>query len=159
MCCVKIKNKKRINTTITHTEKINMANNFIVTIEKDTDGSYIAYNVDDSPYTLLGRGSTVREAKNDFMNSMNEVKASEIERNGTSAAILSTEPTFKFDLSSLFDYYSMLNVSAFARFLGINETLMRQYRKGNTYISEAQLKKIENGIHSLGAEFLALKLV
>ena len=27
-----------------------------VTIEKDTDGSYIAYNTDDSPYTLIGTG-------------------------------------------------------------------------------------------------------
>lgn len=53
----------------------------------------------------------------------------------------------------------MLNVSAFARYLGINETLMRQYKKGNTYISDAQLQKIETGIHQLGADFLGLRLV
>lgn len=53
----------------------------------------------------------------------------------------------------------MLNVSAFARYLGINETLMRQYKKGNTYISDVQLQKIEDGLHRLGADFLGLRLV
>lgn len=132
---------------------------FIVTIEKDNDGTFIAYNVDKSPYTLIGRGGTVKEAKADFLHSMQEVKASEEERKGAAAPILSASPVFKFDLSSLFEYYSMLNVSAFARYLGINETLMRQYKKGNTYISDAQLQKIETGIHQLGADFLGLRLV
>lgn len=133
--------------------------NFIVTIEKDNDGSFIAYNVDESPYTLLGRGGTVKDAKADFLHSVQEVKASEEEREGAAAPILSAAPVFKFDLSSLFEYYSMLNVSAFARYLGINETLMRQYKKGNTYISDVQLQKIEDGLHRLGADFLGLRLV
>ena len=133
--------------------------NFIVTIEKDSDGTFIAYNTDESPYTLVGRGGTVKDAKADFMNSMQEVKASEEEREGAAAPILSAAPVFKFDLSSLFEYYSMLNVSAFARYLGINETLMRQYKKGNTYISDVQLQKIEDGLHRLGADFLGLRLV
>lgn len=134
-------------------------NNFIVTIEKDNDGTFIAYNVDESPYTLLGRGATVKEAKADFANSIQEVKASEEERKGAAAPILSAAPVFNFDLSSLFDYYSVLNVSAFARYLGINETLMRQYKKGNTYISDVQLQKIEDGLHRLGSDFLGLRLV
>ena len=62
--------------------------NFIVTIEKDNDGTFIAYNVDESPYTLIGRGATVKEAKADFANSVQEVKASEVERNGAAAPIL-----------------------------------------------------------------------
>lgn len=133
--------------------------NFIVTIEKDNDGTFVAYNVDESPYTLMGRGATVKEAKADFLNSMQEVRESEEERRGKASPILSAEPVFKFDLASLFEYYSMLNVSAFARYLGINETLMRQYKKGDTYISDTQLQKIENGIHKLGADFIGLRLV
>ena len=130
-----------------------------MTIEKDKDGTYIAYNVDESPYTLIGRGATVKEAKADFANSMQEIKESEEERKGAAAPILSAAPAFRFDLSSLFEYYSMLNVSAFARYLGINETLMRQYKKGNTNISDLQLQKIEDGLHRLGADFLGLRLV
>lgn len=133
--------------------------NMTVAIEKDTDGSYIAYNTDTSPYTLIGRGDSVSEAKADFENSMSEVAQSERERTGCVPPILTHAPKYKFDLSSLFDYYTMLNVSAFARFVGINSTLMRQYKQGNTYISERQLTKIEEGIHRLGTEFSNLRLV
>lgn len=131
---------------------------FKVSIEKQEDGSYIAYNTNVDGYTLIGTGSTVTEARKDFANSMNEVAEVEKERLGEVPAVFKNEPDYKFDLSSLFEYYSMINVSAFARFLGINDTLMRQYRRGNTYISDAQLKKIEDGIHRLGKEFSRLQL-
>ena len=131
---------------------------FKVSIEKQEDGSYIAYNTNVDGYTLIGTGTNVAEARKDFANSMNEVAEVEKKRLGEVPAVFKNEPDYKFDLSSLFEYYSMINVSAFARFLGINDTLMRQYRKGDTYISDAQLKKIEDGIHRLGKEFSRLQL-
>lgn len=132
---------------------------FKVSIEKQEDGSYIAYNTNIDGYTLIGTGNTVAEAKKDFASSMSGVAEVEKERLGSVPEVFTNEPEFKFDLSSLFEYYSMINVSAFARFLGINDTLMRQYKKGNTYISEAQLRKIQDGIHQLGHEFSRLQLV
>lgn len=132
---------------------------FLVSVEKDKDGSYIAYNIDDNGYTLLGRGNTVAEAREDFANSVKEVAESEMARTGTVPEILTAAPEYKFDLSSLFEYYSMINVSAFARFVGINDALMRQYKKGDTYVSDVQLKKIENAIHKLGNEFANLSIV
>ena len=131
---------------------------FIVSIEKDSDGSYIAYNIGNTKISLLGRGDTVAEAKADFENSMNEaISVLKDEGIPVPKEFLSS-PVFKFDLSSLFEYYSMINVSAFARYVGINEALMRQYRKGNTYVSEKQLHKIENGIHRLGTELAQLSI-
>ena len=131
---------------------------FNVSIEKQEDGSYIAYNTNVDGYSLIGVGSTVAEAKKDFSDSMSEVAKVEEERLGAVPAVFQNTPDYKFDLSSLFEYYSMINVSAFARFLGINDALMRQYRKGGAYISDAQLKKIEDGIHRLGNEFSRLRL-
>lgn len=129
-----------------------------VTIEKRTGGTYIAYNKENSKYSLIGTGVTVSEAKEDFFNSINEL-IEVLEMQGERVpGLLKEEPQFKFDLASLFEYYSMLNVSAFARFIGINDALMRQYKKGNTYISESQLSKIEQGIHTLGKEFVSLRL-
>lgn len=132
---------------------------FIVSIEKDTDGSYIAYNVDDSDFTLLGRGASVSEARADFNNSIQEIQSSFQDRGIAVPEELTAVPEFKFDLSSLFEYYSMINVSAFARYLGINPALMRQYKKGDVYVSEKQLKKIEEGIHTLGKELANLSIV
>ncbi len=132
---------------------------FTVSIEKDTDGSYIAYNIDDSDFTLLGRGASVAEAKEDFFNSVAEIKASFETTGRTVPSVLTEQPHFQFDISSLFEYYSMINVSAFARYVGINDALMRQYKQGGTYVSEAQLKKIEKGINRLGTELSSLSII
>lgn len=74
-------------------------------------------------------------------------------------ACLSESIEFSFDISSLFEYYSMFNVSALGRYLGINDSLMRPYRNGSTPISDKQLEKIEAGIHRLGTELSALSIV
>ena len=129
-----------------------------VTIEKQSDGTYIAYETGENQSTLIGTGSSVSEAKSDFFNSVQEVIGMFEEMGEQVPEYLMKESEFKFDLSSLFEYYSVLNVSAFARFVGINDALMRQYKKGNTYISESQLSKIEEGIHTLGREFASLRL-
>ena len=129
-----------------------------VTIEKQSDGTYIAYNTEENESSLIGTGATVSEAKDGFFNSIQEVIET-LEAMGEQVPdYLLGEPEFKFDLASFFEYYSILNVSAFARFVGINDALMRQYKKGNTYISESQLSKIEKGIHTLGQEFASLRL-
>ena len=131
----------------------------VVAVEKQKDGTYIAYNTNESDVTLVGTGNTVSEAKDDFFNSMQETVEACKESGMEIPAVLNDEPVFRFDISSLFEYYGMINVSAFARYLGINEALLRQYKKGDTYISESQLKRIEDGIHTLGNEFTRLKLV
>ena len=130
-----------------------------VSIEKQSDGSYIAYNTTLDKVQLIGTGDTITEAKEDFFNTIEEVKDSYTELGDEMPACLAEDVEFRFDLSSLFEYYPMINVSALGRYLGINPGLMRQYKKGDTPISDAQLKKIEAGIRRLGSELAALSLV
>ena len=130
-----------------------------VSIEKQSDGTYIAYNTDGEHCTLIGTGNTVKEAKADFFNSIDEVKESYVDLGDEMPTCLTEDIEFRFDISSLFEYYPMFNVSALGRYLGINPGLMRQYRKGDTPISDKQLEKIEVGIHRLAAELAALSLV
>lgn len=130
-----------------------------VRIEKKSDGSYIAYNPDGEEFGVIGTGGTVSEAKEDFFNSLEEIKEIMRENNQEIPSGLSEEPVFYFDISSLFEYFNMINVGAFARHIGINDSLMRQYKRGDTYISDTQLSKIESGIHQIGKELTKLKLV
>ncbi|MDE6280109.1 MAG: hypothetical protein K2M05_09080 [Paramuribaculum sp.] len=130
-----------------------------VSIEKQSDGSYIAYNTTGDKVRLIGTGDSVKEAKEDFFNSLEEVKESYIDLGDEMPVCLTENIEFRFDISSLFEYYSMLNVSALGRYLGINDSLMRQYRNGSAQISDKQLEKIEAGIHRLGLELAALRLV
>lgn len=126
-----------------------------VRIEKQADGSFTAYSVGVPGIVAIGTGLSVREAKADFENSLEEIAEdmSPAER----AAIITT-PEYHFDISSLFEYYKVINISAFAKRLGMNDTLLRQYKQGNTYISDKQLDKIESGIHTLGRELCELRL-
>lgn len=126
-----------------------------VRIEKQEDGSYIAYSNNVPGIVAIGTGDTVSEAKDDFMNTLDEL-AEDMTEEEKSEKI--TAPVFHFDLSSLFEYYKVINVSAFARMFGMNDTLLRQYKKGNTYVSDAQVARIEDNIHKLGAELASLKL-
>ncbi|WP_407401783.1 pilus assembly protein HicB [Sodaliphilus sp.] len=130
-----------------------------VKIEKQSDGTYIAYNIGGVKVQLIGSGDTVAEAKEDFMNSVQEITESYAEDGVEVPAELSEAIEFNFDISSLFEYYSVINISAFAKMVGINDSLLRQYKRGNTYISDAQLGKIEEGIHKLGKELSSLRLV
>ena len=130
-----------------------------VSIEKQSDGSYIAYNTTGDKVQLIGTGDSVKEAKEDFFNSLDEVLQSYNEIGDDIPEFLNEEIEFRFDITSLFEYYSMFNVSALARYLGINDSLMRQYRSGDAQISDKQLERIEAGIHRLGSELAALRLV
>lgn len=82
-----------------------------------------------------------------------------LERGDDVPAELASDIEFHFDISSLFEYYSMFNVSALGRYLGINPGLMRQYKKGDTPISEVQHKKIESGLHRPASELVSLSLL
>lgn len=129
-----------------------------VTIEKQQDGTYIAYNKG-GKNSYIGTGSTVLEARDDFFNSMRESREALAEAGLPVPAELTEDAEFKFDIASLFEYFPVLNVSAFARSIGINDGLMRQYRRGGTYISDAQLSRIEQGVHALGKQLSSLRLV
>jgi predicted RNase H-like HicB family nuclease len=130
-----------------------------VSIEKQSDGTYIAYNVTGEGAQLIGTGATVKEAKEDFFNTIEEVKETYVELGDKMPEMFNEPVEFHFDISSLFEYYNMFNVSALGRYIGINESLMRQYRKGGTPISEKQLEKIETGIHRLASELAQLRLL
>lgn len=129
-----------------------------VAIEKQSDGTYIAYNMECDKFTAIGSGETIEEAKEDYFNSVEEMKDSCLENGDAVPAELLEAPVFKFDLSSFFEYYSFINVTAFAKKMGINGSLMRQYKKGNTYISTSQLEKIQTFVNEMGADFQRLRL-
>jgi len=128
-------------------------------IEKGKDGTYGVFTPDIN-HTIIGDGTTVVEAKADFENSVQEMILSYTE-NGKEIPEELKEISFeyKYDLSSFFDYYSFINVSKFAQLAGINSSLMRQYKMGGTYISEKQMKKVEDTLHTIGQEFSAIRFV
>ncbi len=127
-------------------------------IERGADGSYGIYTPK-LKNTIIGEGNTVEEAKADFLIGYQEMVDTYKEDNKPLPKELQDiEFTYQYDLAAFYDAHPYLNVSKIAQYVGINDTLMRQYRRGQ-YISEAQVLRIQNGIRAIGKELSATTLV
>jgi predicted RNase H-like HicB family nuclease len=130
----------------------------IALIEKGKDGSFGIFTPEINS-TIIGSGNTVAEAKADFENSVNEIiqfyKEDGME---LPEELKNIEFEYKYDIASVLNYYDWINTSKFAKTAGINASLMRQYKTGKTYISDAQTRRIESALHRFGKELTAVKL-
>jgi len=130
-----------------------------VIMEKRSDGTYIVHNTGSETTVVIGTGDSVADAKADFERNVELMKESYIEDGIEVPAELNEPIEYNFDISSLFDYFKVINVAAFAKRVGMNAGLLRQYKRGGAYISDKQLERVEAGIHELGEELSNLKLV
>lgn len=132
-------------------------NKVLVLIEKDDNG-FGAFTAN-TKSTIIGEGKSVEEAKADLMNSYREVVEVYAEMGKPLPEELK-DPEFEYtyDISALFDSFKFLNVSKFAESIGISPSLMRHYKRGDTYISSAQAKRIEDGLHRIARELLQVSL-
>lgn len=64
-----------------------------------------------------------------------------------------------YDLSAFFEHYSFLKISKIAEYAGVNAGLLRHYSAGSKHPSADQVKRIEEAVHRLAAELLAVHLV
>lgn len=130
----------------------------IVLIEKDENGySAVICNFKS---TIWGTGKSVKEALEDLNNSIEEMKIIYKEECRQSPDDLENlDFEYQFDISALFNAFSFLNISRFAERVGISPSLMRHYKAGDTYISAAQAKKIEAGLHQIARELETVSLL
>lgn len=121
-------------------------------IEKGSDGMYSVRSEQSiEKHFFGGFGSSVAEAKWDFLESVQEaVEVTEF--NGE------TKVEWKYDLPSFFNDFDYLNISSFARYVGINESKMRQYKNGLAFPGEKTLGRIMEASRKIGAELSSVTL-
>ena len=126
-------------------------------IEKDHNG-YSVYTENLST-VLNGSGASVAEAKEEMLSGYKDILTLyEEEGKPVPEELRDLVFTYKYDISALFNAFDFLNASKFAARVGISPSLMRHYKGGDTYISQAQAKKIESGLHQIGQELLTVTL-
>ncbi len=91
---------------------------------------------------LVGDGKTARKAIDDFRLCYEEEKQYSKEQG---REVPNLEFEFIFDIGAFFSYY-MINVSAFAKFAGINASLLRQYACGLKSPTKNTIGKIREAI-------------
>jgi hypothetical protein len=68
------------------------------------------------------------------------------------------EFVYKYDIASIFNHFGMLDATGLAKKIGMNPSLLRQYKSGITLVSDKQKQKIEKGLHDPGRELLSVRL-
>ena len=108
-------------------------------------------------YGIHGYGNNAREAIADTYVSLDEMRALAAERGDFFPA---ENPEFElvFDIGAFFSYHDYLNISAVARRIGINASLMRRYATGKTQPSPARYAEIIKGLHAIAEEIQTANL-
>nr|DAK56497.1 MAG TPA: antitoxin [Caudoviricetes sp.] len=114
-------------------------------IERGQDGGF-AICVREMPW-LLGYGETESEAREDFNDVFKEQVDYFFEKHGKYPDWKNAEISFTYDLTAFFLAFPFINASEFARFVGLNPSLMRKYKQGLASASDKQLYIIQQGLN------------
>ena len=63
------------------------------------------------------------------------------------------------DLAQFFAFYKVINAKALSERIGMNQSLLAQYIKGNKKPSAAQTKRILEGVQQVGRELSAISFL
>ena len=128
-------------------------------IETGPEGGFDIYLPDMEHHIFYGDGETVQEAKDNLLETYQEIlDMYKEDGEPVPEELQDLEFEYKYDIASFFNEFSWINISALAKVLGMNRSLLYQYKKGNTYISHQQMKRIEAGVHELGKKLLSFSV-
>jgi predicted RNase H-like HicB family nuclease len=126
----------------------------VIAASKDT---YAAYS-DDAP-GIWGEGFTVAEAKQSFLDAIELTKEHNAEEHIPDIIKGEYQIVWKMDVESLIAYYKGIFTSAaLERITGINQRQLSHYATGLKKPRPNQRKKIEDALHKLGSDLLAVEL-
>ncbi|MBA2562218.1 MAG: type II toxin-antitoxin system HicB family antitoxin [Chitinophagaceae bacterium] len=115
---------------------------------------------DDLP-GITGYGKSIEEAKADIQSAIEDVlEACKVDGTKPMKELNkgNLEFVYKYDMESLFKYFGMFDATNLARKIGLNPSLLRQYKTGVTLAGPKQKERIEKGLHALGRELLSVRL-
>lgn len=118
-------------------------------------GCFMSNDSDDLNFGLTGDGKTAKAAIEDFLIADKEMRES-FAKEGKEYPDL--EFHFVFDVGSFFDYYP-LSITAFAKYIGMNASLLRQYAAGIKVPQGKSLEKIRQGIAKVKGDIDAGMLI
>jgi transcriptional regulator with XRE-family HTH domain len=120
------------------------------TVLKEDEGFSAYTKVDDT--NIYAVGETLLELKNDALEAVNF----NFEETGTT--YLPDDLIFKYDISSVFAAYPVINAKALGDRIGMSKSLLSQYVSGKKKASEKQVQRIMEGIQNVGKELQQIQM-
>lgn len=133
-----------------------MAKRKIVAVIEASKTGFGIYS--DSLPGVTGYGKTVAEVKKNFKTAFDETIDAYEDEELSKYLKGDIEFVYKYDVASIFDYFDMLDTTGLAKRIGMNPSLLRQYKGKHALASDKQKHKIEEGLHALGRELLKVRL-
>lgn len=119
-------------------------------IVEKTNTGYSAYAEKYAVYTV---GSSLEELKENMLEALNLY----FEKQGK--AIVENDLKISLDLPQFFEFYKVINAKALSERIGINQSLLAQYIKGNKKPSPTQTQRILKGVQQVGQELAAIQFI
>jgi hypothetical protein len=117
-------------------------------IEKSEDGLFSIYT--DTIPGVYGSGLTEEEAKKDFNATLEEQAQYYCGKHGSCPDwSLDRTVEYAYNLTGFFLAFPFINASEFAKAVGINPSLMRQYKNGIAFASEKQRQSIQQSYNKI----------
>ena len=117
-------------------------------IENGEDGLFSVYT--ESIPGAYGAGLTEQEAKEDFIEQLDEQAEFCFESTGAYPdwhKEYSIE--YSYNITGFFKAFPFINASEFAKAVGVNPSLMRQYKNGLAFASEKQRMSIQQAYNGI----------
>ena len=119
-------------------------------IVERTKTGYSAYAVKYPVYTV---GDSLEELR------VNIVEALNLHFEQTGKTIDENNLKITLDLPQFFEFYKVINAKALSERIGINQSLLAQYIKGNKKPSATQTQRILKGVQQVGKELAAIQFL
>jgi predicted RNase H-like HicB family nuclease len=125
------------------------------------EASSTGFGIYGEDFPITAYGDTVEAAKKDLESAVEDVLDFYKKEGKMPDPALNNgklDFVFKYDIASIFNHFGMLDASGLAKKIGMNASLLRQYKTGHSLASDKQKQKIEKGLHELGRELLSVRL-
>lgn len=130
-----------------------------VYIVRESDGSYSSYMDDRAnfPYGLIGEGSTVVEAMNEWNRAYDDMRKI-FEEEGRNFPEVNF--SFAYDVPSFLLYYAgKFSFAGLSKLTGVSAAQLSQYVSGYRTPSPKTTAKIQAALHAFGQELTQLQLI
>lgn len=134
--------------------------NLELIIEKN-DGLFWGQVENKGNFTPTGAGETTNELIKDVIASIEDYKEHEGADDKFWSKVIPGEIEFdlRYDLAAFLDEFNFFNLSVTADKIGINRTLLNQYKTGTKHPSMEQARKIQNAIRSLAKQVVEAQFI
>ena len=122
-------------------------------IEMIVERTKTGYSVYAVKYQIFTIGTSLEELK------MNMLEALNIYFENQGKNLTENELKITLDLPQFFEFYKVINAKALSERIGINQSLLAQYIKGNKKPSANQTARILKGVQQVGKELAAIQFI